>query len=202
MTHAERCGIPGCEKPAAASLDARPLCPEHFISTCHTQLEAYTELQKERRLGEISVDSLRQFIRDCVRGADSVEQDARHLDNLERARLLDIILSAADLGRYLRRSPRKVACIPIQVRSKKPRELWQEDTETRVISRYGALAQCEHSLEIDETLRVIRIDSGRAADARVAWCQRKSEGQRDIGIEFLDCDNFWGLDWDVVERSV
>jgi len=34
------------------------------------------------------------------------------------------------------------------------------------------------------------------------WCHQKEEGRREIGIEFLDCDNFWELDWSAVETTV
>lgn len=192
----ERCSVDACERPGVATIGMHFFCRQHFIAACSTQLETYIKLLSERRLGEIPVESLRRFIRDSVREADTLEKDARDLDNVERGLLLHIILSAADLGRHLRRSPRKAASIPIELRSKKPRELWQEGTQTQLISRYGASTRCQHPLEIDEILRVIRMDTGRAADARVAWSREKSEGQHDVGIEFLDCDNFWGLDWD------
>jgi hypothetical protein len=197
----QHCSVETCQRPGIAIVGPDFFCRRHFVSACSAQLETYTKLMDQRRLGEVPVESLRRFIRDCLREADNIERDARDLDNLERARLLDLILSAAELGRHLRRSPRKVACIPIELRSKKPREPWQEETKTHLISRHGALTRCEHPLQIDEPLRVTRLDTGRTADARVAWGQPKGEGQRDIGIEFLDCDNFWELDWDALDES-
>ena len=41
----------------------------------------------------------------------------------------------------------------------------------------------------------MRLDSGRDARACVAWYQRKKRSVLEVGIEFVDCDNFWGLDW-------
>lgn len=199
----EHCSVEGCARPGVATVHLHPFCREHFISVCHTQLEAYAKLQEQRHLGEVSPESVRRFIQECTRQADDMERDARDLDNLERARLLDIIVLAADLGRHLRRGPRMVMSIPIRVSSKLPGERWEEESETRLVSRYGALMKCRHSLEIDEVVRVIRKDNGRAADARVAWRQRGSEGSiTDVGIEFLDSDNFWGLDWDSIPPPV
>jgi len=80
--------------------------------------------------------------------------------------------------------------------SEKSDRPWEEETQTRVISRYGALVKCQHAVEADERVRVVRADNGRQAHARVAWHQRKGEGPPDVGIEFLDCDNFWELDWE------
>jgi len=196
MTPVKKCDAEGCEQSGSALLDTRSFCRQHFISVCSARLSAYTLLQQECRLGEIPLELLKHFIHGCMHEADRIEKSSRDLDNHERARLLDIILQAADLGRHLRRSPRKAATIPIQVYSREPREAWQEDTETLLISRYGALTKCEHPVEIDEMVHVVRTDTGRAADARVAWLLSRGDGPRAIGIEFLDTDNFWGLDWD------
>jgi PilZ domain len=130
--------------------------------------------------------------------ADNIERSATDLDDLDRERLINLIFHAAELGGHLRRSPRTVTSIAIQVRSEKPGQRWEEKTETRLISRYGALVKTRRSLEIDENLRVERLDNGRKAVARVAWHVRKKRRQAEIGIEFLNCDNFWELDWNKV----
>ncbi len=196
MTETEQCSVPGCEQIAAASLHARPLCRKHFISTCRAELEAYDLRLKENRLGDVSPESAWRFVQECMRQADHIDQTAEDLDEFERDRLLDLLLGAAELGRHLRRSPRRVASIPIRVCSEKSDRPWEEETQTRVISRYGALVKCQHAVEADERIRVVRADNGRQAHARVAWHQRKGEGPPDVGIEFLDCDNFWELDWE------
>jgi len=43
----------------------------------------------------------------------------------------------------------------------------------------------------------VRTDTGRRAKARVAWRRRKLGRRQEIGIEFLDCENFWDLFWDL-----
>lgn len=196
MDQSARCTIESCEQAAVATIGMNSLCRPHFISTCFARIGTYTALQNEHRLGEVPAESLRRFIHDCMRGADRIEQEARDIGERERTRLDELILLVADLGRHLRRSPRKAASIRIKLRSKRPVQKWEEVTETRVISRHGALTHCGHPLEIGQSLRVIRVDDGKAADARVAWCQGTSEGLRDVGIEFQDCPNFWGLDWE------
>jgi hypothetical protein len=130
--------------------------------------------------------------------ADNIERSARDLDDLDRERLIDLIFLTAELGGHLRRSPRTVSSIAIQACSEKPGQGWVEKTETRLISRYGALVKSQGSPEIGETLRVVRLDNGRKAVARVAWQVRKKRGQSEIGIEFLNCDNFWELDWNKI----
>jgi hypothetical protein len=194
-TETENCSALGCWRVAIASLEARPLCRKHFIDSCEVELEAYQRRLKENRLGDVSPEMAKRFVHQCLQQADNIERSARDLDDLDRERLLNLILFAAELGRHLRRSPRTVTSIAIQVRSEQSGQRWEEQTETRLISRYGALVKCQHYLEIGESLRVVRLDNGRKAVARVAWHGRKQDGQPEVGIEFPDCDNFWELDW-------
>ena len=78
---------------------------------------------------------------------------------------------------------------------------WEEDTETVLVSRYGALVRCKHPAKAGETLQVIRADTGEKVLARVAW-QRPSENDDvRIGVEFVACENFWGLDWGAIEEA-
>jgi len=194
-TETENCSALGCWRVAIASLEAHPLCRKHFIDSCEVELEAYQRRLKENRLGDVSPEMARRFVHQCMQQADNIERSARYLDDLDRERLLNLIVFVAELGRHLRRSPRTVTSIAIQVRPETSGQRWEEQTETRLISRYGALVKCQHYLEIGESLRVVRLDNGRKAVARVAWHARKQDGQPEIGIEFPDCDNFWGLDW-------
>lgn len=189
----ENCTALGCWRAAIASLESRPLCRKHFIGCCEAELEAYQCGLKENRFRDMSPESAKRFVHECLKQADTIERGARDLDDLDRKRL---IFHTADLRGHLRRSPRTVASISIQVGSEKPEQWWEERTETRLISRYVALVKCQRCLEIGENLRVVRLDNGRKAVARVAWQVRKKHGLGEIGLEFLNCDNFWELDWD------
>jgi hypothetical protein len=198
---AENCSIEGCGQAVAASLDGEAFCRQHFISTCYTRLDRYDEIRKGPGLRATNTESVRRFVHECTRSADEMEHTAQDLDNLDRAKLLHIILSASELGRHLRRSPRKVATIPVHLSSEKLGGAWEEDTETVLVSRYGALMQCKHAAKAGETLSVVRADTGEKVAARVAW-QRplENDGIR-IGVEFVSCENFWGLDWGAGEEA-
>jgi hypothetical protein len=115
MTNIECCGVQGCDQAIAAVLDGEPFCRGHFISHCYAQLERYDEMQKAHRLSIPDAESVRRFINQASRQADEIEHTMKDLDNLERARLLHIILWANEVGSYLRRSPRKVASIPVRL---------------------------------------------------------------------------------------
>jgi hypothetical protein len=194
-TETENCSALGCSRVPIASLEAHPLCRKHFIDSCEVELEAYQRRLKENRLGDVSPEMAKRFVHQCLQQADNIERSARDLDDLDRERLLNLILLASELGCHVRRSPRTVTSIAIQVRSETSGQRWEEQTETRLISRYGALVKCQHYLEIGESLCVVRLDNGRKAVARVAWLIRNQDGQPEVGIEFPDCDNFWELDW-------
>ncbi len=107
-------------------------------------------------------------------------------------------LRATDLSCRLRQSQRLAASIPVELRCEEPGGAWEEETQTKQISRYGALLKCQHPVRAGEILLVVRLDTGRQAQARVARRQRKIGGVQEIGIEFLDRDNFWNMDWSSV----
>jgi hypothetical protein len=201
MTRTEKCSIADCSLAVEASLDGEAFCREHFISVCYKRLDHYDEIRRGPGLSITDTESLRRFIHEGMRQADEIEHTAENLDNLDRAKLLHIILSASELGRHLRRSPRKVATIPVRLSSEKIGGAWEEDTETVLVSRYGALVRCKHPAKAGETLEVMRADTGEKALARVAWQRPLGSTDVRIGVEFVSCENFWGLDWGAVEES-
>jgi hypothetical protein len=201
MTRPENCAVTDCKERVAASLLGEWLCRNHFISTCYARLDGYEEKQKGPGLSKADAESVRRFINECTRQADEIEHTAQDLDNLERAKLLHIILSASELGCHLRRSPRKAVSIAVRIISDKIGGAWEENTETVLLSQYGASVRCNHPTKTGDRIQVLRADTGRKAEARVAW-QRPSEndGNR-IGVEFIGCENFWDLDWAAIEEA-
>jgi len=201
MRDSEQCSLAGCNESVAALLEERRLCRGHFISVCSTRLEGYAQLHRERRLSETEVELVRRFVHECVRQADRIELGTKGLNDEERKKLIDVLFAAAALGCRLRRSPRSTAAIRIRVQSEGSEQAWEEETETRLISRHGALVGFEHPVEVGERLRVVRVDNGHGAQARVAWYRRKRRGQPEVGLEFTDCENFWEADWDALETN-
>ena len=192
-----RCSIMLCERPGTATLDGVNFCSAHYIVTCFGRLRRYAELQQRGRLSEIGTESVRQFLRECVRQADRMEHSRDgDLSSEERVQLLDIILWATELARHLRRSSRRVVRTPLRLAVETPGPPWEVDAETCLVSRHGAMLELKQPLPANETLLVSCLQTGRQARARVAWYQEKENGRIEIGIEFLDSQNFWQLDWD------
>lgn len=149
----------------------------------------------ERRLTETATVSARRFVQECLRQADVVESDTRYLDDAEKERLADIILLASELGRNLRRSPREPMTIQLLLSSESPNDRWEEETKTQFVSRHGALVHCRHAARVDQTVMVKRLDTGQRNEARVAWLREKPAGNYEMGIEFPENENFWGIEW-------
>jgi hypothetical protein len=189
------CSITGCERPPAAELDVRPLCRSHFISTCYELFDEYTRWLEDNRFRDSNTELVRRFLCQCTQQATEISNNVADLENLERARLLDLLLRATELGKLLRRSPRKVTAIPVRLSSEKLGRSWVEDTRTQVISRHGVALSCDHPVEVGEQLVVHRLDCEVSVRARVVWRQARPGGQFEIGLEFILCDNFWDEDW-------
>lgn len=193
------CSVIGCERPPAAELEVRPLCRSHFISTCYELFDEYSRWLEENRFRETNTELVRRFLCQCTQQATEISHNASDLENLERARLLDLLLRATELGKLLRRSPRKVTTIPVRLSSEKLGRSWEEETQTRVISRHGAAVACEHVVEVGDQLVVHRRDREASVRARVVWRQARPGGEFEIGLEFIHCDNFWDEDWNSAE---
>ena len=201
MANAGRCSIESCDQAVSATLEGEALCRGHFISACYDQLERYDEMQKAHRLSVADAESVRRFINQSSRQADEIEHNTKEIDNLDRARLLHIILWANELGRHLRRSPRKVASIPVRLCCDKLGSAWEEETQTLLLSRHGASLRCGHPAKAGEPVQLVRLDTGQKVEARVAWLRPGENDVMRIGVEFVDCENFWGLDWGVIEET-
>src|SRR2546426_12758020 len=102
---------------------------------------------------------MQQFVEESARQATHIAHSVDDLDNLQRARLLDILLWAGELIRRLRRGPRKAAIVPLQLRSETPGRPWGGETKTRMPSRHGALVGCHHPVEVGEDLKGLRFDT-------------------------------------------
>lgn len=200
MASREVCGVTNCRQAASLHLEGKPFCAPHFISAGYERMDEYSDVIADHRFEEAAAEQMWQFLVECIEGAADLTQHAENLDNLQRARLFDILLCASDLSRRLRRSARREASISVSVRSEKLGRAWEEDARTKVVSRHGALLEIEHPAEPGDTLTIARPDTGAETKARVAWRRSQKGGHYEVGVEFLGCDNFWELQWDGAEH--
>jgi hypothetical protein len=93
----ERCTLEACESGVSISMGGAPFCLEHFVSRCYELLQVLDPRIRNRR-GEIAeLSTLRESIEECSNSALLVSLRAEALTNLNRSRLLDILLWSSDL---------------------------------------------------------------------------------------------------------
>lgn len=96
------CSEGACGGAAVTSLDQQALCLNHFLLHCYAKLENVDPRGQKSRDVPVDVAAMRAFIEECSRKALDVSLQAENLNNLERGRLLDILLWAGELFLLLR----------------------------------------------------------------------------------------------------
>jgi hypothetical protein len=192
---AEHCTESGCAEAAIVLIAANWLCNQHFIQRSYQQLETISAGMHESAFQENNAEESARRLEECMRGAADIACSSVLPSNLDRARVIDVLLWASELHERLRRSPRMAARIPVLLRSEALDRPWEEKTETLVLSRHGMQVSCRSEIRQGDTLTCVRLDSGQRTEGRVVWVQRKSPGEIEAGVEFSTEGNFWGMAW-------
>ncbi len=69
----------------------------------------------------------------------------------------------------------------------------EQEVETRIISRHGALLACPTGFPLNQRLHLRAPELGRVAEAEVVWVQPGLPGETEVAVEFVTGDDFWGL---------
>jgi hypothetical protein len=104
------CSIGGCVSSAATALH-QALCVEHFFPHAYAALEHVEACHREVSYGgdangprESRLAEARSVLNDCSLQALHISMGSASLTNLDRGRLLDILLWAGELSESVRRS--------------------------------------------------------------------------------------------------
>jgi len=97
-----KCSDLACDGSAISSLDQQDFCLNHFLERCYQGLAAVDPRGEQYRNEAASPAAMRAFIEECSRRALDVSLGCDGLSNLERGRLLDILLWAGELFLLLR----------------------------------------------------------------------------------------------------
>lgn len=100
----DTCGVAGCSTAKVATLDNQALCLDHFFTKCYDTLECFDrwrahssqKLAKESQT--VSGEQVRAFLQACSGQALNVSLQCKEMTNLQRARLLDVLLWAGELS--------------------------------------------------------------------------------------------------------
>jgi hypothetical protein len=92
-----RCEMENCGHPATTTLESRRFCIDHFISQCYDRLNQCNgnPFADQDEATSLSVD---RFLHSCSQQAAGLVNPLRGLENLERARLFDILLWSSELA--------------------------------------------------------------------------------------------------------
>jgi hypothetical protein len=165
--------------------------------TCYENLEKYVdELRGRDQRNEFWAETLRRSLNEITDHATAMSLTASDLNNLERSRLMDIILWAANLAQQVRCRPRRSKPIRVRLHFHTPNGTCTEETVTREVSQHGTSLACSFPVQLGGRLVIERMDTSERVDAIVRWRDRGPGGaQQHLGIEILNHENFWGLDW-------
>jgi len=103
------CAVDFCEGAAVASMAQQEFCLNHFIDLCYENLQRIDPRGQKVDRMPLDLASLRAFIEECSRRALDVALHCEDIDNLQRGRLLDILLWAGELFLLLRAPTRGFA---------------------------------------------------------------------------------------------
>jgi hypothetical protein len=98
-------------------------------------------------------------------------------------------------GYVLRRSPRAMVKIPVTIKGvDKHGYEFEEETETFVVSKFGARVFTVHELAEDAVLELRLNSSDEWSQLRVVWLGRQEDDSLGhIGLEFIQTTNFFGV---------
>jgi hypothetical protein len=99
------CSASGCENSAMIVLGGQHFCLDHFFFSCYERLDQLEPLVRRGSLGAAEAKAVRAFLQECSDRALFISLRYDLLSNLERSRLLEILLSCSELQLLLRRLP-------------------------------------------------------------------------------------------------
>ena len=185
------CSVESCGERAAAEVDARAFCLDHFLSSSFQELRSRHERLRGQEYDPAATAAFKEFLAAWAQQAGNIVEDARLADHRTKARLLEALLWVSHAAKSLRRSPRLATAVAVWLRREDSCRTWEEDTWTSTLSRHGAGFVCHHPVEKGGTLVLTRKDKGGRAAARVVYSRMDSEGNRQVGVELIDRDDFW-----------
>jgi hypothetical protein len=100
----EACAVEGCAATRVATLEGQALCLDHFFTKCYATLECFdrwrTQSSQKPANGTptVSGEQVRAFLQACSGQALNVSLQCKEMTNLQRARLLDVLLWAGELS--------------------------------------------------------------------------------------------------------
>jgi hypothetical protein len=97
----QECKVNCCAKPAVVALESRDLCLDHFLGCRYERLDQLEPLVRRRSLEKPENLAAAAFLVECSNRALLISLRHESLSNLDRSRLLNILLLSGDLQSLL-----------------------------------------------------------------------------------------------------
>jgi len=196
-----RCGWSGCSNDGEATLDGRPLCRNHFYDMAARRLDEYRpRLQRIDPAGADRI-TIPKFLSEVINQTTTLVATAKFLSSGQREQFLELSLSAAELYKRVQRNPRIPRNMPILANRETDAAGRQELTNTVNVSKRGACITTKSMWEIGEKIWIEKPGNRLRTLARVAWVKKGEPSQFLVGLEILDCEDFWGLESDSTVKN-
>ena len=137
MRNAESCHRSGCSRAVVVTFRAEVLCLDHFCSRCYEFLEGIDRHTQSNSEAPASAVEHVLVADECARRALDICMSAATLNNLERARLLDILLWCGDISNAYRP---KTLCKSVPVEFKDARARYEQPELKRQKSNRALLS--------------------------------------------------------------
>jgi hypothetical protein len=98
MRNAESCHRSDCPRAVVVTFRTEALCLDHFCARCYEFLDGIDRRQQSNSAAPGSTVEHILIVDECARRALEICMSATILNNLERARLLDIVLWCGDIS--------------------------------------------------------------------------------------------------------
>jgi hypothetical protein len=119
---------------------------------------------------------------------------AKLLTAAQREKLLALSFSAMELHKQVQRKRRLPRRLPLLIYGEPTGEGKQQTAIMVNVSKLGACMATTGALKTGETIWVQRPQNPQRAFARIVWAKQTAVSQYLIGIEILDCEDFWELE--------
>ncbi len=185
------CSSPGCKGPAEAALDARLWCRIHFQEVAAKRLKEYDVRLHKGEPAPAERIAMAKFLSELMSQATKLIAVAKSLTATQREQILAVSFSAMEFYKQLQRQPRAPRNPPIPVYLENEAGGKQELANALNVSRQGACIATTRASKEGETIWIQKPQSQLKAYARIVWVKKGAASQYLIGIEILDCENFW-----------
>jgi hypothetical protein len=188
------CGWAGCSNSAEASVDGRRLCRNHFYDIAARCLDEHRARLCEGDPVGAHRTRILKFVSELINETTLLVASGKFFGQEQRDQYLELCLSASELYKRVQREPRIARNMPILIGRETDAAGRQELTNTVDVSKQGACIATNGVWKTEEKIWIQRPQNSRRALARVAWVKKGEPSQFLMGLEILDCADFWGLE--------